>query len=85
MLLQMQGFFKDMNAICKVLNIGQPVFRAGLGQKNRPWHFLVQAAHHHHFIYIYIYKYIYIFFFIIIFFYYITDFYTLKILMFKNF
>ncbi len=25
MLLQMQGFFKDMNAICKVLNIGQPV------------------------------------------------------------
>ncbi len=21
----MQGFFKDMNAICKVLNIGQPV------------------------------------------------------------
>ncbi len=25
MLLQMQGFFKDMNAMCKVLNIGQPV------------------------------------------------------------
>ncbi len=25
MLLQMQGFFKDMNAICKVLNIGQYV------------------------------------------------------------
>ncbi len=23
MLLQMQGFFKDINAICKVLNIGQ--------------------------------------------------------------
>ncbi len=27
MLLQMQGFFKDMNAICKVLNIGQPVLQ----------------------------------------------------------
>ncbi len=25
MLLQMQGFFKDMNAIINVLNIGQPV------------------------------------------------------------
>ncbi len=25
MLLQMQGFFKDVNAMCKVLNIGQPV------------------------------------------------------------
>ncbi len=24
------------------------------GTKNRPWHFLVQAAHHHHIIYIYI-------------------------------
>ncbi len=23
----MQGFFKDMNAICKVLNIGQPVLQ----------------------------------------------------------
>ncbi len=34
--------------------------RAGLGQKNRPWHFLVQAAHQHHIIYIYIYIYIYI-------------------------
>ncbi len=29
------------------------------GTKNRPWHFLVQAAHHHHIIYIYIYIYIY--------------------------
>ncbi len=29
--------------------------RAGLGQKNWPWHLLVQAAHHHHIIYIYIY------------------------------
>ncbi len=27
MLLQMQGFFKDMNAICKVLNIGQHVLQ----------------------------------------------------------
>ncbi len=27
MLLQMQGFFIDMNAICKVLNIGQPVLQ----------------------------------------------------------
>ncbi len=27
--------------------------------KNRPWHFLVQAAHHHHIIYIYIYMMIY--------------------------
>ncbi len=27
MLLQMQGFLKDMNAICKVLNIGQPVLQ----------------------------------------------------------
>ncbi len=27
MLLQMQGFFKDMNAICKVLNIGQPALQ----------------------------------------------------------
>ncbi len=27
MLLQMQVFFKDMNAICKVLNIGQPVLQ----------------------------------------------------------
>ncbi len=27
MLLQMQGFFKDMNAIRKVLNIGQPVLQ----------------------------------------------------------
>ncbi len=27
MLLQMQGFFKDMNAICKVLNIRQPVLQ----------------------------------------------------------
>ncbi len=27
MLLQMQGFFKDMNAICNVLNIGQPVLQ----------------------------------------------------------
>ncbi len=27
MLLQMQGFFKDMNAICIVLNIGQPVLQ----------------------------------------------------------
>ncbi len=27
MLLQMQGFFKDMNATCKVLNIGQPVLQ----------------------------------------------------------
>ncbi len=25
MLQQMEGFFKDMNTICKVLNIGQPV------------------------------------------------------------
>ncbi len=25
MLLQMQGFFKDVNAICNVLNIGQPL------------------------------------------------------------
>ncbi len=25
MLLQTQGFFKDMNAMCNVLNIGQPV------------------------------------------------------------
>ncbi len=27
MLLQMQGFSKDMNAICKVLNIGKPVLQ----------------------------------------------------------
>ncbi len=27
MLLKMQGFFKNMNAICKVLNIGQPVLQ----------------------------------------------------------
>ncbi len=27
MLLQTQGFFKDMNATCKVLNIGQPVLQ----------------------------------------------------------
>ncbi len=27
MLLQMQGFFKDKNAICKVLNIGQAAFK----------------------------------------------------------
>ncbi len=27
MLLQMQGLFKDMNAICKVLNIGHPVLQ----------------------------------------------------------
>ncbi len=27
MLLQMQGFFKDMNAICTILNIGQPVLQ----------------------------------------------------------
>ncbi len=27
MLLQMQGFFKDMNAICRVFNIGQPVLQ----------------------------------------------------------
>ncbi len=27
MLLQMQFFFKDMNAICKVLIIGQPVLQ----------------------------------------------------------
>ncbi len=27
MLLQMQGFFKDMNATCNVLNIGQPVLQ----------------------------------------------------------
>ncbi len=27
MLLQMQGFFEDMNAIRKVLNIGQPVLQ----------------------------------------------------------
>ncbi len=27
MLLKMQGFFKDMIAICKVLNIGQPVLQ----------------------------------------------------------
>ncbi len=27
MLLQMQGFFKDMNAICNVLNIGQHVLQ----------------------------------------------------------
>ncbi len=27
MLLQMQGFSKDMNAICKVLNIGRPVLQ----------------------------------------------------------
>ncbi len=27
MLLQMQGFFKDMNTIWKVLNIGQPVLQ----------------------------------------------------------
>ncbi len=27
MLLQMQGFFKDMSAICKVLNIGHPVLQ----------------------------------------------------------
>ncbi len=27
MLLQMQGLFKDMNAICKVLNIGRPVLQ----------------------------------------------------------
>ncbi len=27
MILQMQGFFKDINAICKVLNIGQPVLQ----------------------------------------------------------
>ncbi len=27
MLLQMQGFFKDMNAICRVLNIGQRVLQ----------------------------------------------------------
>ncbi len=27
MLLQMQGFLKDMNAICNVLNIGQPVLQ----------------------------------------------------------
>ncbi len=27
MLLQMQGFFKEMNAIRKVLNIGQPVLQ----------------------------------------------------------
>ncbi len=25
MLLQMQSFFKDMNAICNILDIGQPV------------------------------------------------------------
>ncbi len=25
--LQMQGFFKDMNTICTVLNIGQPVLQ----------------------------------------------------------
>ena len=27
MILQMQGFFKDMNAQCNVLNIGQPVLQ----------------------------------------------------------
>ncbi len=27
MLLQIQGFSKDMNAICQVLNIGQPVLQ----------------------------------------------------------
>ncbi len=27
MLLQMQGFFKEINAIWKVLNIGQPVLQ----------------------------------------------------------
>ncbi len=27
MLLQMQGFFKDMIAICNVLNIGRPVLQ----------------------------------------------------------
>ncbi len=27
MLLQMQGFFKDINLICKVLNIGLPVLQ----------------------------------------------------------
>ncbi len=27
MLLQMQGFSKDMNAICNVLNIGKPVLQ----------------------------------------------------------
>ncbi len=29
MLLQMQGVFKNMNAICKVLNIGHPVLQIG--------------------------------------------------------
>ncbi len=27
MLLQMQGLFKDMNATCNILNIGQPVLQ----------------------------------------------------------
>ena len=27
MILQVQGFFKDMNAQCNVLNIGQPVLQ----------------------------------------------------------
>jgi hypothetical protein len=27
MILQVQGFFKDMNAPCNVLNIGQPVLQ----------------------------------------------------------
>jgi hypothetical protein len=27
MILQVQGFFKDMNAQCNILNIGQPVLQ----------------------------------------------------------
>ncbi len=36
--LQMQGFFKDMNTICKVLNIGQPVLQIMTVLSFEKWH-----------------------------------------------
>ncbi len=38
MLLQMKGFFKDMNAICNVLNIGRLVLQIMTILSFEKWH-----------------------------------------------
>ncbi len=44
----------DLLIKCWCLKSTVCVDQGWTGTKNRPWHFLVQAAHHHHIIYIYI-------------------------------